>query len=505
MASRTVPVNESLANVRGKAARARVTLSSILKRIFDFLAAALALLMLWPFFVVVPILLRREGPGPVYYRGRRIGKDGKEFWILKFRTMIEEPKSYEGNRVTAQDDERITPLGRWLRDTKVNELPQFWNVLKGDMSLVGPRPEDPQIAQTWPEAMRREIHLLRPGITSPASVLYRDEEKMLHANAVMDDYLMKIMPDKLRLDLLYVRTHNFLSDIDVLMWTLAAVFPATAHRKVRENTLYSGPITRLMRQYVNWFFIDALVTLAATGFVGGLARLAAPLNFGWRTSLVVAVGIALLFGAFNAALGLKRVNWKSASSNHVFDLGFASALATGFVWMVGKVWGPGQFLSLSMLTEIGLLAFFGFVVVRYRQRLLWRLLSRWMELRGPAATLGERVLIVGAGDMGLLSAWLLRKSKLASAFTIVGMVDDDPYKYQMVFDGKQVLGTTSDIPDLVKKYNIGVIMYAISDIQVEDKLRIMGMLRKLPVRVVVIPDLIKLLQEKLLRSNVNEG
>ena len=98
---------------------------------------------------------------------------------MKFRTMYEEQRSYSGPSVTAQDDDRITPLGHWLRDTKINELPQLWNVLKREMSLVGPRPEDAKIAETWEANEADEILSVRPGITSPASILYHDEEKIL--------------------------------------------------------------------------------------------------------------------------------------------------------------------------------------------------------------------------------------------------------------------------------------------------------------------------------------
>ncbi len=96
---------------------------------------------------------------------------GKGFGILKFRTMYERAESYAGPRVTGKQDRRITPLGQWLRNTKLNELPQLWNVLIGEMSLVGPRPEDPEIVKTWPADARKEILSVRPGITSPASIL----------------------------------------------------------------------------------------------------------------------------------------------------------------------------------------------------------------------------------------------------------------------------------------------------------------------------------------------
>jgi lipopolysaccharide/colanic/teichoic acid biosynthesis glycosyltransferase len=179
------------------------------KRAFDIAASFLGLLLLSPVFCLVALLIKRESPGPVFYRGPRVGLGGKVFGILKFRTMYECAASYQGPSITARDDDRITPLGKWLRETKVNELPQLWNVLVGEMSLVGPRPEDPEIARTWPEAARREILSVRPGVTSPASVVYRDEEKLLKSATVMDDYLKIMLPDKLRLDQIYVRSHRF--------------------------------------------------------------------------------------------------------------------------------------------------------------------------------------------------------------------------------------------------------------------------------------------------------
>src|SRR6266498_1621334 len=159
----------------------RPLLNSAFKRAFDVFFSVLGLVILSPFFLLVASLLRREGPGPIFYRGPRMGRHGKAFGILKFRTMREEQASYEGPSVTAQDDPRITPLGKFLRNTKINELPQLWNVLVGEMSLVGPRPEDPGIVATWPDAVRREILSVRPGITSPATVAYHDEEKLLKA------------------------------------------------------------------------------------------------------------------------------------------------------------------------------------------------------------------------------------------------------------------------------------------------------------------------------------
>ena len=113
---------------------------NIAKRLFDIIVSALGLILLSPVFCLLSFLIKHESPGPAFYRGPRLGKDGKPFGILKFRTMYECAESYLGPRITARDDGRVTPIGHWLRETKLNELPQLWNVLAGEMSIVGPRP-----------------------------------------------------------------------------------------------------------------------------------------------------------------------------------------------------------------------------------------------------------------------------------------------------------------------------------------------------------------------------
>ncbi len=187
--------------------------------------SAVGLLLLAPFFAFIAWRIRRDSPGPVFYHGVRMGRQGKIFRILKFRTMREPGHGETTPRITARDDPRVTTFGRWLRDSKVNELPQLWNVLKGEMSLVGPRPEDPQIAKNWPAEAAGEILSLRPGVTSPASVLYHDEETMLDSARLMDTYLGEILPGKLRLDQLYVRHHSFWGDLDIIFWTLMVMIP----------------------------------------------------------------------------------------------------------------------------------------------------------------------------------------------------------------------------------------------------------------------------------------
>jgi len=180
----------------------------MLKQLFDFIASLFGLIFLSPFFLLIGILIRRHSPGPVFYKCTRVGKDGQPFGMYKFRTM-NDALNGANPKVTAQDDPRITPIGRVLRKTKLNEFPQLFNVLKGEMSLVGPRPEDPQFVSHY-SSEERQILSVKPGITSPASILYHNEEEMLRYATVAESYLNQIMPNKLRLDLLYVRHHSFL-------------------------------------------------------------------------------------------------------------------------------------------------------------------------------------------------------------------------------------------------------------------------------------------------------
>jgi lipopolysaccharide/colanic/teichoic acid biosynthesis glycosyltransferase len=455
------------------------------------------LVLLSPLFLLIAFWIKRESPGPVFYRGPRLGKDGKPFRILKFRTMYERPESYRGPSITAQGDRRITPLGGWLRETKVNELPQLWNVLVGEMSMVGPRPEDPEIARNWPADVRDEILSIRPGITSPASIIYRDEEKMLRSSSVMDDYLMLFLPDKLRLDQLYVRNHRFLSDLDVIFLTLAVLLPRLRETSIPTETVYNGFLYRFINRYMLWFLLDSLVAFGAVGTAGGLWRLSGPLNLGIERAVEIAATLALILSLVNSRLGLGRISWRYARPVYAFDLALSSAISTLVLVTADRFWPGGPFLPLGLILVAGLLAFLGFVSLRYRERLLSGLALRWLMSRRNGERLGERVLIVGAGECGLLATWLIRRSNLSSAFSVIGMVDDDPRKQDMTVDGHRVFGFTGRIPEIVEQQDVGLILFAIETIQAEEQARILRLCRRTSARLILIPDLLALFRERL--------
>ncbi len=190
-------------------------------RFIEAVLAAAGILVLSPIFAVIALAVKLHDGGTVFYRATRVGKDGKPFTLLKFRTMVADADKL-GSAITTWGDSRITPLGRFLRTYKLDELPQLVNVVKGDMSLVGPRPEDPRYVAFYNDE-QKQILAYRPGITSPASLQYRDEASLLHGKDWQHQYLHVILPRKLAMDMNYLRRRTFSSDIKVIMHTLGGI------------------------------------------------------------------------------------------------------------------------------------------------------------------------------------------------------------------------------------------------------------------------------------------
>ena len=190
------------------------------KRMFDIAGATLGLALAGPLLLILAVAIKIESRGPVFFRGVRVGLHGHRFRIFKFRSMVADAEQ-SGPGITAAGDSRVTRHGRLLRRFKLDELPQLLNVLKGEMSLVGPRPEDPRyVAHYTPE--QRRVLSVRPGITGAASVRYRHEEALLNHPDWEAVYLTVIMPDKLKIDLAYIDHWSFWSDLKLLVQTGAA-------------------------------------------------------------------------------------------------------------------------------------------------------------------------------------------------------------------------------------------------------------------------------------------
>jgi lipopolysaccharide/colanic/teichoic acid biosynthesis glycosyltransferase len=464
-------------------------LSNLAMRMLDISVAVLGLILLLPLFATIAFWVRRDSPGPVFYRGPRVGRLGEIFYILKFRTMYELDTSYAGPRVTAMDDPRVTRLGHWLRDTKLNELPQLWNVLVGEMSLVGPRPEDPELAKAWTEDVRRELLSVRPGITSPASVLYRNEEAMLSSGRLMENYLGSILPSKLRLDQLYVRNRSILLNLDTIFWTLLVLLPKVGASAPPEEQVFLGPLTRLMRRHVSWFTVDSLVTLGAIAVTGLLWRTMGPLNVGLPRAVGFALGFALLYSISNAVLGMNRINWRRASFSEALELAPAIGAATLAVLLVNGLWLERP-MPVLMVILSAWMASVGFVIVRYRSRIISGLMIHWLHTSNAVSRAQERVLIVGGGESGQFFAWWLQNDPIGEAVRVVGYVDDDLYKQDTRIHGARVLGRCEQIPQFVSQYDIGVILFAIHNIPEAERRRLLNLCHSTPARLATPPDIL---------------
>jgi lipopolysaccharide/colanic/teichoic acid biosynthesis glycosyltransferase len=474
----------------------------LVKRLFDVVFSLIGLIILSPFFLYIVHLIRRDTHGPAFYWGLRAGLGGQPFKMLKFRTMFECEESYTGPRVTCKHDDRITPIGHWLRDSKINELPQLWNVLMGEMSFVGPRPEDPEIVKTWPDQIRKEILSAKPGITSPASILYHDEETLLSTSNVMGDYMRNILPDKLRLDRLYVRNHSFFADLDVIFWTIAILLPRAIKFPIREGYLFAGPFSRLMKRYLSWFLLDLGVVFCAGASAILLWRIQEPLNWGMAPLISLSILIAVLFSGVNALAGLNRIVWENAITEDSAGLIVSAGIATILTVTLDYLQSINQWLSfpalpITMIFTIGLMASIGFVAVRYRWRLLTGFASRWLSWRNDKGVV-ERVLIVGSGEGSNVANWLLKQGEGSRILSIVGIVDDEqPAMQGMRVKGNRLLGGISDLPKLIEYYDVGVVMFAVPNAAVEVHDRVLSLCEHSNARMVHVADLLNTLQKQL--------
>ncbi|MBV8502061.1 MAG: sugar transferase [Paucibacter sp.] len=190
----------------------------MIKRLFDIVCSGLGLLLLSPLLLALALWVKLDSPGPVFFRQERVGRHGRPFWIHKFRTM---GAGSPGLQITVGQDARITRAGAVLRGAKLDELPQLWDVLRGAMSLVGPRPEVPRYVALYPAELRELVLSVRPGITDPASLAFRDEsERLAKAADPEREYVEVVMPAKLAMAADYARHASFASDLRLILGTL---------------------------------------------------------------------------------------------------------------------------------------------------------------------------------------------------------------------------------------------------------------------------------------------
>jgi FlaA1/EpsC-like NDP-sugar epimerase/lipopolysaccharide/colanic/teichoic acid biosynthesis glycosyltransferase len=404
------------------------------KRAFDVTVSLAAIAMLSPVFVVLAILIKLLSPGPIFFSQERIGKNFKPFNIYKFRTMTVAIPS-ANHLIAAEDEKRITGVGRILRKTKLDELPQFFNVLVGDMSIVGPRPP----LRRHAEARREDFSVtlsVRPGITDFASLAFSDEIELLSGK---DDpeahYLSAILPEKLKLSKEYVRTQSFSGDLTLILTTiLKLIYP---------KGFISDTIDRLdpFRRTIVVAIETAIFILACyfaffLRFDGRIPDDKLVLFIKWLP-LLVAVRLILLF-----AFSLDRGLWRYVSGRDVMRIVYAVSIGT-LVFFVLVRYAFGEYgyprsvyaidLFLNVLMLLGV-----------------RLARRLHDAAGAGLQTKRRAIVIGAGDAAEM---LLRDVEQSGShnYRVVGLVDDDPLKRGLSIRGVRILGARKNLPKIIKR------------------------------------------------------
>ncbi len=410
----------------------------MLKRVFDIVCSLLGLLLCLPLFALLALLIKLESPGPVLFLQVRIGRNLKPFKMLKFRTMVRDAPG-KGPAITVAGDGRITRLGRLLRRTKLDELPQLVNVLLGQMSLVGPRPEVRRYVSKYRQAFR-EVLRVRPGITDPASLAYADEEAVLAAQPDPEHYYVHVLlPEKLRLARQYVRRASLGYDLQLIALTLVRVlYP---HRAV------SWLLQRLSAHRL-------AVTLGVQVLLFALANYGAfLLRFDARPPaeqvalflrflpllLLIRVGMLLAFG-------LHRGLWRYAGTRDLASIVLASSLGSAlFALLMREVLGqmgyPRSIYVLDWMLNILLLG---------GGRMLRRLHERAAHWQGQPHR-SRRVLLIGADQEAELFIRDVQERPWAHPYELLGVLGDDPAHTGLRIREVPILGTLKDLEAVVSR------------------------------------------------------
>ncbi len=457
-----------------------------MKRLFDFLTALIGSIVLSPLFAIVALAIKCNSRGPVFFRGERVGKDGKLFRIFKFRTMVANAAEL-GGAITHRGDPRVDRLGRILRRTKIDELPQLINVVRGEMSLVGPRPEVERYTKLYNEHQKRVL-TVRPGITSIASIRYRSEEQLLPADAWEKVYTQVVLPAKLDIELKYLSTRTFGQDLLILFSTLFAIAGDEVHFDVWAQAI--SQLEEFVGRYIQWNLVDAVLILIAFTLALAVRSINASLDF--SLALLYAVGGIFVYISLNYRFGIYQRFWRYASGQESTALFGSIFTATVFLGAVDL------FLEERVLPlgAIGLGGFFSFCLLaaaRYRRKIARGIYEQLRDTLGFASGQGARVLVVGARDAGQLLVWQLQNH--INAYQVIGFVDDDRDKHGMRIHNVPVYGSRYEIPALVARLHIDLIIIAIPLSRATKPEELLALCRSSSAQIKVLPGLFEWLDK----------
>ena len=413
----------------------------MLKRLLDIVLSIIGVIIITPLIPIIGLLIKLDSKGPVFYSCDRIGKDGKPFRMHKFRTMID-TSVYVGDSLAPQGDVRVTSFGRFLRQAKLNELPQLFNVLKGEMSFVGPRPEAPDLAELYPEEAR-VLFTIRPGLVGPAQIMNRNEDELYPEGAdIKEYYIQNILPDKLKIDLQYVRKPTILNDLKYILLTVKeTITGAITKRHFFEN---KDQIYLFLFDMV--FVIGCYLFAIKLRFEGGIPAEELPILI--KTFPILFFYRIVCFIGF----GLYSVLIRYLSLSSCVDVIKAVTVSTLLSAVTAYAMGFYFPRSIWIIDWFCVNAFMIFI------RVPGKLVRD--KIQGKEDNGKKRIFIFGAGDKGKLAAL-----QLADKVMILGFLDDDHSKKNKRFQEYSVLGNRYDIEPLSKIHKIDEVVISISDLE----------------------------------------
>jgi len=447
------------------------------KRAIDIALSASALVLLGPILLLVAVAIRLDSRGSIIFRQARAGRDGVPFGIWKFRTMVADAERL-GPVITTAGDARVTRVGAWLRRTKLDELPQLVNVLRGEMSFVGPRPEVPKYVALYTPAQRAVLNV-RPGITGISQLEWRDEEAQLHGvEDIEAAYVQRLLPAKLRLDMEYVRNQSLGTDLSILVRTAFRLTDVPQERGADTRRTVRRTVIRYRRAPV---VVMQLLVVALSNYAAFLLRFDGVLPV--RDALLFWQGLPwllLIRGVTFVPFRLYEGLWRYTS---IYDLQMLlGGILTSSLMFGGYALssvGPAGYPRSVLIIDFILLT-----LALGGLRLIRRITTE-LALTGPTF---NRLLVYGAGDAGEMIVREIRQ-KPSFGYRPVGFIDDDPRKIGTSIHGVRVLGTSEHLASIVKRHRPSAFLIAVPNSAPERIRSIVEVLEAFNLPIKILPKL----------------
>ena len=437
---------------------------SSIKRLIDIFFSIIGIIICIPAFPIIGLFIKLDSKGPVFYKANRVGKSMRIFKMHKFRTMFDTPVEF-GESVCAKYDPRVTFFGRFLRRTKMNELPQLLNILKGDMSFVGPRPEAPDLAELYPEAAKR-VFSVKPGLVGPSTIIMRNEEECYPPGVdVKKFYIENILPRKVNLDLAYIDNPTFFKDIKfILSGVKETVFGAISKKHLTDNRsqiyLFIADFCLIVASYLIACFFAMFTSSAEIHFLRIFTNLAMLVS--------IQVGCNIYFGLYSSII-------RYISYREIFAVLKAVTCSSFFIVCITYFLGldayPNSVAVIDWATLILLLT-----ALRWGLRFYWE-----KKRRKVTGGFKRRILIYGASEAGYRALRTMGNNQY-SPFEAIGFIDDNPDTYGKALNGLKVLGNRYHIKELAELYRVNEMFITEPEAEPDKVLEIIKICRDLDLR-----------------------